>query len=200
MMSIRRMMLVGSSLLLLATAIGAGAQTAQPENMVYVPVAVTGAKNAYVNGLSKENFQLKEDGKDQAITFFSENEPFEINVILALSNLQRGRADLNSIKIREALEEFQKAGHPGSRYSVEELPFGSNGVFDAISRHVRHMSEIRNPRKALVVLTDGFDSAGGDPGRALQEYAKAKDVPIYIFYASAPGGPSDDILSVGRGR
>jgi Ca-activated chloride channel family protein len=188
-------------LVMSASIVGAQAPApALPENMVYVPVAVTGAKNAFINALKKENFQLKEDGKDQTIVSFSEGEPFDINIILAIGVLQRGRVDLNSSKIREAVEEFRKAGHPDNRYSVEELPFGSNGVFDAISRHVRGMSELKNPRKALVVVTDGFDSAGGDPGRALQEYAKGKDVPIYIFYAAGPGGPSDDILDVGRGR
>jgi Ca-activated chloride channel family protein len=183
----------------------AQAPAADP-NMVYVPVAVTGAKNAYIGGLTKDNFELKEDGKVQTITQFSENQPWDIHIILALAALQRGRADLNSSKIREAVEVFRQTGNAGNKYTVEEMPFGSNGVFDAMSRHVAALTPSPNPRKAVVVLTDGFDSAGGDPGRALQEYAKKEDVPIYIFYSPVPepfSGPATgpaDIMEVGRGR
>jgi Ca-activated chloride channel family protein len=169
--------------------------------MVYVPVAVTGAKNAYIPGLTKENFQLREDNIPQTISYFSESGPYEIDLILAMSTLQRGRADLSSSKIRDAVEAFRAAGHPNTRFTVEEMSFGSNGVFDAISRHVARLESVRNARKAVVVLTDGFDSPGGDPGRTLQEYAKKKDVAIYIFYTAPTGGPlSDDILEVGRGQ
>jgi Ca-activated chloride channel family protein len=181
-----------------------GGQSAQAPstdpNMVYVPVAVTGAKNAYIGGLKKENFQLREDNIPQTISDFSENQPFDIHIILAMSALQRGRPDLQSAKIREAVETFRQTGNPGNRYVVEEMPFGSNGVFDAMSRHVARLTTSPNPRKAIIVLTDGFDSAGGDPGRALQEYAKKEDVPIHIFFTDGPGSLSNDLLEVGRGR
>lgn len=201
-------------LLALAIAILAGVPAIQifaqipaaDPNLVYVPVAVTGAKNAYIGSLTKENFELKEDGKVQTIVQFSENQPWEMHIILAMSTLQRGRSDLNSNKIREAVEVFRQSGNPGNKYSVEEMPFGSNGVFDAMSRHVAGLTPSPNPRKAVIVITDGFDNAGGDPGRALQEYAKKEDVPIYIFYSPVPEpfagqsqGPAD-ILEVGRGR
>jgi hypothetical protein len=194
---------IGTSALLglLLAVPGRAVQFPPPEtDLVYVPVAVTGPGRTYVSGLTKENFQLREDNIPQTISHFSESQPFEISLILALSVLQRGRSDHYSTKIREAVEMFRQTGDLKNRYTVEEMPFGSNGVFDAMSRHVARLAASRNPRKVILVLTDGFDTPGGDPGRALQEYAKKKDVPIYIVYTAGTGtGPVSDLSVVARG-
>jgi VWFA-related protein len=66
-----------------------------------------------------------------------------------------------------------------------------------------------NPRKIVLVVTDSFESSGGEPARALQEYVKKLDVAIYIIFAPGPPenvgigrdpGLSDNILDVGRGQ
>jgi Ca-activated chloride channel family protein len=192
---------------LLAAALLAAGQTPEAPlpsdpHMVYLPVAVTGPKNSYIGGLKKENFQLREDNIPQTVSYFSgANQPFDMDIILAVSTLQRGRSDLNSQKIRDAVETFRQNSNHSNRVVVEEMPFGSNGVFDAISRHVARLADLPNPRKALIVLTDGFDSAGGDPGRALQEYAKKKDVPIYLFFTAPHGqGANPTLEDVVRGH
>jgi len=173
-------------------------------NVFYLPVAVTGAKNAYVKGMSKDSFRLFEDGKEQTIdSFIAEDQPLDINIILALGQLQRGRSDLNSSKIREALESFKQQGNVKNKYNVEEMPFGANGIFDSISRHITYLTEkSTNPRRVLLVLTDTFEASAGDPGRALQEYAKKLKVPVYIVFAAAnnAAGAPADIQEVGRGN
>jgi Ca-activated chloride channel family protein len=177
--------------------------------MIYVPVSVAGPKNTWVSGLKKENFVLLEDGIQQTIgDFYEDNQPIDIDLILALAGLQRGRSDLNSIKIRESVENFRQQGNSQNRFKVEELNFGANGLWDAMDRHITRLNrESVNPRKLLLVVTDGFESSGGEPARALQEYAKKLDVPIYIVFAPGPpDGPagrpsalSDDIQEVARG-
>lgn len=177
-----------------------------PSAMVYVPVGVTGPKSLPVSGLRKDNFVLLEDGIEQTITaFYEANSRIDIDIILAMRALQRGRSDQNSVKIREAIENFRHQGNSQNKYVVEEMPFGANGIFDAISRHVtRLVDNSIAPRKALLVITDGFEASGGEPVKALQEYVKKFDVPIFLFFAvDATGGaqgPSDDILEVGRGE
>jgi Ca-activated chloride channel family protein len=180
----------------------ATAQIPVDPNLVYIPVAVNGPKNVYMSGLTKDSFRLLEDGIEQNITsFHGENQPMDVHVILALGALQRGRATLDSTKIREALENFRQQGNPQNRYTLEEMPFGANGIFDAISRHVTQLHEkTSNVRKVLLVLTDGFEQSGGDPGRALQEYAKKLSVPVYIIYAAPNGAPVNDILDLARGQ
>jgi len=180
-------------------------------NMVYIPVSVSGPKNTFVSGLKQENFVLLEDGIQQTVTqFYEENQPIDLSLILALSGLQRGRADLNSIKIRESIENFRQQGNSQNRIKVEELNFGANGIFEAIDRHITRLNqESINPRKIVLVITDSFESSGGEPARALQEYAKKLDVAIYIIFAPGPptspgsGRPTaltDDIQEVGRGQ
>ena len=180
-------------------------------NMVYIPVAVAGPKNGFVEGLKKENFILLEDGIQQTVSdFYDVNQPIDMDIILALSGLQRGRSDLNSIKIRESIENFRQQGNSQTKYKVEELNFGANGIFDAIDRHVTRLNqESTNPRKIVLVVTDSFESSGGEPARALQEYAKKLDVTIYIIFAPGPPtnvgtgrdpGLTDSILEVGRGQ
>jgi Ca-activated chloride channel family protein len=194
---------LGGIAVLLAISSAAFAQVPADPTLVYVPAAVTGAKNAYVTGLQKENFKLLEDGKEQTVAaFLGEDRPIDINILLGLRALQSGRADLNSAKIREAVDGFRQKGNPQNKYTVEEMPFGANGIFDGISRHITGLHErSTNPRKLLLVITDGFENSGGEPGRALQEYAKKLSVPVYIVYAgSATGGNPADILEVARGQ
>ena len=198
-------------ILMFAAVLVAAGQSAQPQqpqplpsdpNMAYVAVAVAGPKNTFVGGLKQEHFQLREDNIPQTISYFSDaDQPFDLDIILAVSTLQRGRSDLNSQKIREAVETFRQNSNHSNKVVVEEMPFGSNGVFDAMSRHVARLATVRNPRKAVIVLTDGFDSAGGDPGRALQEFAKRKDVPVYLFFTAPYGrGANPTLADVVRGQ
>jgi Ca-activated chloride channel family protein len=209
-------MKVKQTAVLVALLLGLGTigftQTPAPKansTTIYIPVAVSGPKNTFVAGLKKENFVLLEDGIQQTISdFYEENQPIDIDLILGLAGLQRGRSDLNSIKIREAVENFRQQGNSQNKYKVEELSFGANGLFDAMDRHVTRLSkESINPRKLVLAVTDSFESSGGEPARALQEYAKKLDVPIYIIFAPGPpdspaGRPSalsDDIQEVARG-
>ena len=187
----------------LALSGAAVAQAPAPDpNLVYIPAAVTGLKNAYVAGLTKDNFKLLEDGIQQTVTsFYADELPMDVDIVLALGALQRGRADLNSSKIREAIENFRQQGNPKNKYTVEEMPFGANGLFDAISRHVTRLAEVSaNPRKMVLVLTDGFESSGGDPARTLSEYVKKLPVPIYIVFAAGTSAGPTDIQELGRGQ
>jgi Ca-activated chloride channel homolog len=196
----RRILRITAVWLLLSGA--ALAQTQADPGLVYVPVAVTGAKNAYNTGLQKEAFKLLEDGKEQTVAaFLGEDQPIDLNLILAVRALQSGRADLNSAKIREAVDNFRQKSNPRNKLSVEEMPFGANGIFDAISRHITALSEkSTNARKTLVVITDGFEDSGGEPGRALQEYAKKLNVPVYIFFTAGNREGPQDIQEVVRGN
>jgi Ca-activated chloride channel family protein len=179
----------------------AQAPVADP-NIVYIPVAVNGPKNVYVPSLKKENFRLLEDGIQQTVTsFHAEDQPIDIDIILALGALQRGRADLHSTKIREAVENFRQQGNPKNKYTVNEMPFGANGIFAEIDRSITRLATTStNPRRLLLVLTDGFEASGGDPARTLQEYAKKLPIPIYIVFAAGASAAPSDITELGRGQ
>ncbi len=191
------------SIVMLALAGSALAQApaAIDPSMVYIPVAVNGPKNAYVSGLTKENFKLLEDGIAQTVTsFYADDQPIDIDIILALGALQRGRADLNSTKIREAVENFRQQGNPKNKYTIDEMSFGAQGIFNAIDVHITRLATAStNPRRLLLVLTDGFETSGGDPARTLQEYAKKLPIPIFIIYAAGASGAPANIGELARG-
>src|SRR5262245_10900810 len=94
--------------------------------MAFVNVTVRGAKNAPASGLKREHFQVREDGKEQQITFFSPDDtPWSFGIIVGVEGFLPGRADQTSSSIRDAIQTFQKAGNPDNKYWIEELPFRS---------------------------------------------------------------------------
>ena len=202
-MNKKRAVVLVTVLLALTGLVSAQAPPKPASAMIYIPVGVSGPKNVPVAGLKKDNFVLLEDNIQQTISaFYEENTPIDIDIILALGALQRGRTDLVSVKIREAIENFRHQSNSQNKYTVEEMPFGANGIWDGLSRHVTRLSQNSiAPRKMVLAITDGFEASGGEPARALQEYAKKLDVPIYIIFAAHAGtAVSDNIQEVARGE
>jgi Ca-activated chloride channel family protein len=158
------------------------AQNVGPDT-VFVTVTVTGPKKAPAPGLKAENFQIAEDGVEQKIIAFSGADgPWDINLLLANSQLLPGRADRTSAAIRDAVETFQKSSNPMSKIKIEELHFGSDGLFAAIDRNLVDLQKTTNPRRALIVINDDFDKPGGDAGQGLVEYSRKLNIPIYFLY------------------
>src|SRR5262245_38860621 len=118
------MKIVTALLSLLLMSFGLAAQNTQPlkstsNNMVFVPVTVKGAKNAFAPGLKQEHFQVSEDGKPQQISFFSTDDaPWSIGIVVAVEGFLPGRADMRSNSIRDAIQTFQKSGNPQNKYWV----------------------------------------------------------------------------------
>jgi Ca-activated chloride channel homolog len=152
-------------------------------DMVYVTAAVTGAKKAPALDLKVENFQLLEDKVEQKVTFFAPPDGiWDINIILANSKLLPGRADRTSAAIRDAVEMFKTTSNPQDKIKVEELHFGSDGMFDAIDRNLVDLQKTTNPRRALIVINDDFDMPGGDAVNGLVEFSRKLNIPVYFMY------------------
>lgn len=170
------------AIVLMAALLAIGyAQTAT--DLVYVTATVTGPKKAPAPGLKVENFQLLEDGVEQKITFFAGNDGlWDINILLAETQLLPGRADRTSAAIRDAVTAFQMASNPMDKIKVDELHSGSDGMYAGIDRNLVDLQKTTNPRRALVVVTDGFDMPGGDASQALIEFSRKLNIPIYFMY------------------
>jgi len=205
-------------LLLLYAALGSGwafaaMQQAAVTDVVYVNVTVTGPKKAAVPGLNAGNFQLYEDGVEQKITAFTGRDGiWDINIILACSNLLPGRADRISAAIRDAVDTFKSTGNPANKIKVEELKFGSDGLYASIDWNLEELQRSTNPRRALIVITDGFDRpysngglvsdisnhVGGYPANVLVDYSKRLSIPIYFFHTRKDVVDSSGNAIVGR--
>jgi len=168
------------------------------QEIVYILASVKDSKKAPVPGLSAQNFQITEDGVDQNITAFLEADgAWDIDLIVAHSLLKPGRPDAISRGVRTAIDTFQAEAHPKTHIIVRELKFGSDGLYPAIDDSLLDLQKSTNPRRALVVITDGFDrpysnadtvsdvsnNVASDPGNKLVAYSRKLNIPIFFLYA-----------------
>jgi len=149
--------------------------------LVNVPVLVRDSHNRYIANLTKEDFHLFEDGVEQEIAFFSNTEE-PISVALLLDTSGSTREELP--RIREAAIEFVSQLHDSDRVMVVSFDDdidvgceltndrremiqairrtrsgGSTHLYDAVSMVVSHLLRDVPGRKAIVLFTDGVDTA-----------------------------------------
>lgn len=179
---------------------GICAAQSAPLDLVYVTAAVTGAKKAPALDLKVENFQVLEDKVEQKVAFFAPPDGlWDINIILANSKLLPGRADRTSAAIRDAVDTFMKTSNPQDKIKVEELHFGSDGMFDAIDRNLVDLQKTTNPRRALIVINDDFDMPGGDAVNGLVEFSRKLNIPIYFLYTRTNSNDPSSTSTGARG-
>jgi Ca-activated chloride channel homolog len=149
--------------------------------LVNVFVTVTDANGAPVTNLQKENFLLKEDGKDQKISIFSKESALPLSIVLAVDTSLSTRKDLplelaSGRKFAHAIvrPEDGLAVYKFSEEVSQMVPFTSdlkkidagidrvhNGaataLYDAVYLGSQALSR-RQGRKVMVVITDGGDT------------------------------------------
>ena len=180
---------------------GIGAAQTAPNDIVYVTAKVTGPKKAPAPGLRAEHFQLLEDKVEQKISFFAGQDGiWDINIILANSKLKPGRADALSSAIRDAVDTFKSLSNPLDKIKVDELHSGnSDGMFAAIDHGLLDLQKTTNPRRALIVIHDDFDSPGGDAVQGLVEYSRKLNIPIFFMYTKTHSSDPEETVTGARG-
>jgi VWFA-related protein len=175
--------------------------------LVNLPVIVSDRDNRYIPGLTVDNFKVFQDGKQQKIEVFS-NDQAPMNIFLALDTSQSTRDVLG--KIKKAAKEFIKGLDSDDRCMVvtfdyqvnflseltadrkqleEAINRASIGTFvgtllqDAVYMTVRNKLRSVKGRKAVILLTDGKDH-GSLIGRSeLYDQLNESDTVIYpVFY------------------
>jgi Ca-activated chloride channel family protein len=150
--------------------------------LVNVFVTVTDARGAPVATLQKENFVLKEDGREQKIAIFSRESALPLSIVLAVDTSLSTRKDLplELISARRFVHAIVRPQDGLSLYKFSEevselVPFTSdlkridagidrvrNGsataLYDAVFLGSQALSR-RQGRKVMVVITDGGDTA-----------------------------------------
>jgi Ca-activated chloride channel family protein len=149
--------------------------------LVNVFVTVTDAHGAPVSTLQKENFLLKEDGKEQKIAVFSKESALPLSIVLAVDTSLSTRKDLplELISARKFAHTIVRPEDGMSVYKFSEtvsqmVPFTNdlkqidegidhvrNGAATALYDTVflgSHALSRRQGRKVMVVITDGGDT------------------------------------------
>ena len=138
------------------------AQTAASD-LIYVPVMVLDNKNVPVTTLKEADFQLLEENKEQKLSYFSAaGEPVTVSVILGLSAngpvKSPGQRDRVTVDILNAVERIREAGTPPAQ--VLQIPLDADSMFKDVATSMDALSRQSNPRRALVVVSDGLISSG----------------------------------------
>jgi len=152
-------------------------------NLVNVFVTVTDEHGAPIGGLTKDNFQLQEDGQEQRIAVFDKESALPLSIALAIDTSLSTRHDLpleqasakrfaNTILrpvdalcvygFSEVVNE-SSAGYTSELKRVDEaidhIRMGAaTALYDAIYLASRSLDH-RKGRKVIVLITDGGDTA-----------------------------------------
>ncbi len=171
--------------------------------VVLIPVTVTDPLNRFVTGLERENFRVFEDKTEQKVlNFASEDSPLSVGLVFDTSGSMGSKLD----KSREAVAQFFKTTNPEDEFflvefndrpelvngfttSLEEiqnrLTFtqskGRTALLDGVYLALHQMKKGRNPRKALLIISDGGDNSSRYTESEIKNLVREADVQIYAI-------------------
>lgn len=183
------------------------------KTLVLINVTVTDPLNRFVTGLEKEHFRLFEDKIEQEITqFSSEDAPISIGLVFDTSGSMGPKLQ----KSRQAAAEFFKTANPSDEFFLVQfndrpeltVPFttdtdkvqstltftqsrGRTALLDSVYLAMHEMKKARNPRKALLIISDGGDNSSRYTETEIKSAVREADVQIFaigIFESMANRG------------
>ena len=200
-------------LCLLATS-GFKAQEVFRAGVVTVPVTVTvtDANGRLITGLSQDDFEIYENGRAQQVTYFtSERAPVSLGVLLDTSDSMRGEPIVSA---RAAVDRFFMVlldpedeafvalfNHEASlaaawtRPPASLLPllppiqsFGGTSIYDAIIDMAPLFDGRAHSRAALVVISDGADTASFASLAEARAVSRRSEAFVYAIGIDNPEG------------
>ena len=172
-------------------------------SLVLIPAHVTTPDGTSIIDLTKENFRLFEDGVEQTITHFSQDDaPISIGLLLDTS----GSMENKMTKSSDAAATFMKTANAEDEFFLVEFserpkltvpftpdsglifrriarsrPFGRTSLLDAIHLAMLQMKNARNLRKAIVILSDGGDNRSRFTSSEVKNDMLESDVQLYAM-------------------
>jgi len=166
-------------------------------NVVNVLVTVRDKQGQLVKGLAKEDFTLEEDGRSQPIRYFSPqtDQPLMLGLLIDVSGSQRTVLAEQRRASQQFLDTVLRPGDRAflvrfdrrielledlSSLEVDAKDNGARGtaLYDAIVSAARGLAG-QPGRKALIVLSDGYDTSSSAPLAAAVETAQRADALVY---------------------
>jgi VWFA-related protein len=174
-------------------------------DIVQVTVSVRDADGRLVTGLTRDDFQIFEDGTEQDITQFTDARvPVSLGVLLDASDSMRGQKIVDA---RGALDRFvgelllgedeafvatfnhrPRLATPWTmppsrtRNSLESLkPSGGTAIYDALASTAKLFDQRNHVRAAMVVISDGADTASDHSLIEALEDIRRSDALVYAI-------------------
>ncbi len=169
--------------------------------LVLIPVTVTDSLNRFVLGLDKQDFRVFENGKEQRVKQLSgEDAPLSVGLLVDTSGSMGSKIAIS----RDAVGQFLKTMNAQDEAFLIEfsdraemvVPFtrssgeiqdkmtsvesqGMTALLDAVYMGLHEMKRARNPRKALVIISDGGDNNSRYTASEIKGLVREADVQIY---------------------
>jgi Ca-activated chloride channel family protein len=183
-------------------------------NMTLVPVTVVDRLGRNVLGLDRDNFQLY-DGKEQRpiVSFSQQDAPVSVGVVFdssgsmstKLSDARAALAELfrhlnpedEALLVGVAERAELKAGMTSDLAGVADTVLftkagGRTPLLDGVYLALEKIRHARNPRKALIVISDGGDNNSRYTMQELLTLAQEADTQIYsIVLVHNPDTPEE---------
>lgn len=172
-------------------------------DLVMMSVAVSDSANRLVTDLRAESFQIFEDKVEQKIQYFSsEAAPLSLGIVFDISHSMQKKLDF----ARDAAVKFLETGTPEDEYFLVEfsnrakvaegfttdikrlrdrLSFapaeGATALYDAVYLGLAQLKRGQNPKKALLLITDGEDNHSRYSRGDIREFVREADAQIYVI-------------------
>src|SRR5262245_32944754 len=203
------------ALLFLVVSTGGGwaqiARFASRADLVVLSATAVDKHGRPVTDLKPEEFQVQEDGRPQKLRHFSfgREAPLKVLFLVDASGSMTGKLKLTSTRM--ALKQLLAALAPEDeaalaafdhrywgvvaftkdRQAIEDAyagiePFSSTALHDALDHAASDLASHGEGRRAVVVITDGVDTASQSRAEDVIARSQALDVPIYAVTVLSP--------------
>jgi Ca-activated chloride channel homolog len=182
--------------------------------LINVTATVTDAAGRFVPGLSQDDFRVYDDGRPQAITHFSpERVPVSIGILLDTSasmegeKMQAARDALNRFLVQlldpndevflyrfdnvpQLIEGWTRDKRRISDAIGRLQPHGGTALYDTVAEAVQMAQQGHNRKKAVVIISDGNDTASRTDIYAVKQLIRETEVLVYAIGIDGGGGLS----------
>jgi len=172
-------------------------------DLVMVNVAVMDSDGRPVTDLKAERFQMFEDKIEQKIRYFSsEAAPVSLGIIFDISHSMEKKLSF----AKDAAVKFLETGTPEDEYFLVEFSSrakiaegftsditrlrdklslvpaqGNTALYDAVYLGLAQLKKGQNPKKALLLITDGEDNHSRYSRGDIREFVREADAQIYVI-------------------
>lgn len=186
---------------------------------VPVTVTVTDQSGRLITDLTKDDFEVFEDGMPQTVTqFTAQRVPVSLGVLLDASDSMRGQAMVDA---RGAFDHFVallemddeafvatfnhlpalvspwKAPPASLQHTLDDVhPSGGTAIYDALVAFAPQFAKRHNTRAALVVISDGADTASDRTLQQAREVMRRTDAFVYAIAVDAPSARASTRVNV----
>ncbi len=182
---------------------------------VPITAVVRDARNAIVRDLTRDDFEVLENGVPRPIVGFSATDraSVAIGLLFDTSGSMRGRALDTAMRVVDALLHaldrdadevslftFDKMVHQQTpfisdpdtvRRTIDEIStWGLTALYDGVADTAKRVRDRPSERRAVIVVTDGLDTSSTLTPSEVSGLASAIDVPVYVIAVVPPSRTS----------